>query len=72
MSPAIAPRFITLADFAECQEPNIGDLASSCGPHHQLITSGGWQTQKHKDGTTEWIPPAHLDCGNRVPTRSST
>ena len=24
---------------------------------------GGWKTRKRKDGTTEWIPPPHLDTG---------
>jgi hypothetical protein len=24
---------------------------------------GGWRTRKRRDGTTEWIPPPHLDSG---------
>lgn len=52
-----------VTDFAECKETNIDDLTQGCGSHHQLVTSGGWTTRKLKDGTTEWIPPAHLDHG---------
>lgn len=50
-----------VTDFAECKETNIDDLTQGCGPHHKLVTSGGWTTRKRKDGITEWIPPAHLD-----------
>jgi hypothetical protein len=28
-----------------------------------LIKPGGWKTRKRKNGTTEWIPPRHLDTG---------
>lgn len=50
-------------DFAECRETYIDDLTQACGPHHKLVTSGGWTTRKRKDGTTEWLPPPHLDRG---------
>lgn len=50
-------------DFALCRETDINDLTQGCGTHHKLVTSGGWTTRKRKDGTTEWIPPAHLDHG---------
>lgn len=52
-----------VTDFAQCQQTNIDDLTLACGPHHQLVTSGGWTTRKLNDGTTQWIPPAHLDHG---------
>jgi hypothetical protein len=52
-----------VTDFAECRETDINDLTQGCGPHHKLVTSGGWKTRKRKDGTTEWIPPSHLDYG---------
>ncbi|SON59581.1 hypothetical protein MSIMFI_01065 [Mycobacterium simulans] len=42
---------------------NIDELTQSSGPHHKLAISGGWQTRKRKDGTTEWLPLAHLDYG---------
>ncbi|KZS71222.1 hypothetical protein A4G29_15940 [Mycobacterium kansasii] len=52
-----------VTDFAQCQQTNIDDLALGCGPHHKLVTSGGWTTRKNTHGDTEWIPPAHLDYG---------
>ncbi|QUR68365.1 HNH endonuclease signature motif containing protein [Mycobacterium spongiae] len=52
-----------VTDFAECHQADIDDLTLACGPHHKLVTSGGWKTRKLNDGTTEWIPPAHLDHG---------
>lgn len=52
-----------VTDFAQCQETDINELTQGCGPHHQLATTGGWITRKLKDGTTEWLPPAHLDHG---------
>jgi hypothetical protein len=27
------------------------------------LINEGWTTRKLKDGTTEWIPPPHLDTG---------
>ncbi|HEX7323711.1 MAG TPA: hypothetical protein VF299_12425, partial [Mycobacterium sp.] len=33
------------------------------GPHHQLITTGGWKTRRARNGDTHTIPPAHLDHG---------
>jgi hypothetical protein len=68
-----APGYLTevhhVTDYAECHETNIDDLTQGCGPHHKLVTSGGWTTRKRKDGATEWIPPAHLDHGQ---TRTNT
>jgi hypothetical protein len=52
-----------VSDYAESHETNIDELTLRCGPHHQLITSGGWQTRKNRRGETETIPPAHLDHG---------
>lgn len=39
---------------------DIDKLTFACGPHHRLITPGGWRTRKLADGTTEWIPPPQL------------
>jgi hypothetical protein len=39
------------------------DLTRACNPHNLLVKRGGWRTRKRKDGTTEWIPPPHLDSG---------
>jgi hypothetical protein len=50
-------------DWAEGGLTNITDEALACGPHNRLVVEGGWRTRKRKDGTTEWIPPPHLDSG---------
>ena len=39
---------------------DIDTLTFACGPHHRLITPGGWKTRKLKIGNTEWIPPPGL------------
>jgi hypothetical protein len=49
--------------YAQTQQTDIADLTLRCGPHHELITSGGWRTRKRHDGTTETLPPPHLDHG---------
>ena len=40
-------------------------LTFACAPHHKLIEKG-WRTRKLPDGRTEWIPPPHLDRGQRT------
>ncbi|UVO13598.1 HNH endonuclease [Mycobacterium sp. SVM_VP21] len=50
-------------DYAKTRRTDITDLTLRCGPHHELITSGGWQTRKRHDGTTQTLPPPHLDHG---------
>ena len=52
-------------DWADGGHTNIDDLTLSCGPHNRDVKDGGWETRKRKDGTTEWIPPTHLDHGQR-------
>lgn len=42
---------------------DITDETLACGPHNRLVMDGGWRTRKRRDGTTEWIPPPHLDSG---------
>lgn len=39
---------------------NIDNLTFACSPHHRLITPGGWTTRKHRDGTTQWLPPPNI------------
>jgi hypothetical protein len=51
------------SDYATTRRTDITDLTLRCGPHHQLITTGGWKTRKHHDGTTQTLPPPHLDHG---------
>jgi hypothetical protein len=39
---------------------DVDDMTLACGPHHRLLTAGGWRTRKRSDGMTEWIPPPAL------------
>jgi hypothetical protein len=48
--------------YAKCGTTDVNDLTFGCGGHHPLAEQG-WTTRKCKDGTTEWIPPPHLDFG---------
>jgi Domain of unknown function (DUF222) len=41
---------------------DVNQLALACGGDHPLAEHG-WITRKRNDGTTEWIPPPHLDHG---------
>jgi Domain of unknown function (DUF222) len=50
-------------DWAHSARTDIDNLTFACGPHHRLLGPGGWKTRKRADGTTEWIPPPHLDRG---------
>jgi Domain of unknown function (DUF222) len=52
-------------EYARCQTTSMENLAFACGSHHRLIKPGGWTTRKRKNGDTEWIPPPHLDHGQR-------
>ncbi len=42
---------------------DVNTLTLACGSDHPLVKPGCWVTRKRKDGTTEWIPPPHLDYG---------
>jgi hypothetical protein len=50
-------------DWATTHCTDVNTLTLACGSDHPLIEPGGWTTRKRKDGTTEWIPPPHLDHG---------
>ena len=52
-------------DWAAGGQTNIHDLTLSCGPHNRDVEDGGWRTRKRPDSSTEWIPPPHLDRGQR-------
>ena len=41
---------------------DIDNLTFACRPHHRLLDQG-WKTRKRYDGTTQWLPPPHLDRG---------
>ncbi|OMC03713.1 hypothetical protein A5735_00485, partial [Mycolicibacter heraklionensis] len=46
-------------DYATSRRTHIDELTLRCGPHHQLITTGGWSTRKNPNGTTQTQPPTH-------------
>jgi Domain of unknown function (DUF222) len=50
--------------YAQCRTTDINDLTFACGPNHKLLEQG-WTTRKRANGDTEWIPPPHLDHGQR-------
>ena len=50
-------------DWANTHYTDINKLTLAGGSDHPLVEPGGWVTRKRKDGTTEWIPPPHLDYG---------
>jgi Domain of unknown function (DUF222) len=50
-------------DFAKGGRTDIDGLTLACGPDNRDATKNGWTTRKRPDGTTEWIPPPHLDTG---------
>jgi Domain of unknown function (DUF222) len=52
-------------DWARGGQTNIDEETLACGPHNRLVDEHAWTTRKRKDGTTEWIPPPHLDRGQR-------
>ena len=52
-------------DWAAGGQTNIDELTLSCGPHNRDVTDDSWKTRKRPDSTTEWIPPPHLDRGQR-------
>lgn len=54
-------------DYATTKRTDITDLTLRCGPHHQLITTGGWKTRKRHDGTTQTLPPPHSPASGRYP-----
>jgi hypothetical protein len=49
-------------EWAHCRTTDVNKLTFACGQDHPLAERG-WTTRKRKDGTTEWIPPPHLDHG---------
>jgi hypothetical protein len=48
--------------YAKCHTTDVNDLTFGCGGHHPLAEQG-WTTRKNQHGSTEWIPPPHLDYG---------
>ena len=52
-----------VTDYATCHSTDVNDLTFACGPHHRLLTPGGWTTKKNTHSDTEWRPPPKLDRG---------
>jgi hypothetical protein len=50
-------------DWATTHCTDVNKLTLACGSDHPLVKPDGWTTRKRDDGTTEWIPPPHLDNG---------
>lgn len=54
-----------VTDWATCHTTDVDDLTFACGAQHRLLRPGGWTTRKNSRGETEWLPPPHLDRGQR-------
>lgn len=54
-----------VADWKNNGQTDINELTFACGPDNRLIEKTGWTTRKNARGDTEWIPPPHLDRGQR-------
>lgn len=54
-----------LDEWAAGGRTDADSLTFACAPHHKLLEKG-WRTRKLPDGRTEWIPPPHLDRGQRT------
>ncbi|HEY1439800.1 MAG TPA: DUF222 domain-containing protein, partial [Mycobacterium sp.] len=52
-------------EYAACRATDMDNLTFACGSHHRLIKPGGWNTRKRANGDIEWIPPPHLDLGQK-------
>jgi hypothetical protein len=49
-------------DWARGGQTDIDRLTLACKPDHKLVDKG-WRTIKLENGSTQWIPPPHLDHG---------
>jgi len=54
-----------VTDWARGGRTDIDELTLACGPDNRLATDDGWTTRKNDKGETVWIPPPHLDRGQR-------
>lgn len=50
--------------YAQSSDTDISQLTFACGGHHPLAEKG-WTTRTTATGDIEWVPPAHLDRGQR-------
>ncbi len=51
-------------DWATGGKTDADKLTFACGANHKLVGKG-WTTEKLPNGRTEWIPPRHLDHGQK-------
>lgn len=49
-----------IQDWAAGGMTDVDELTLACKAHNLWVTEQGWRTRRRPDGTTEWIPPAHL------------
>jgi Domain of unknown function (DUF222) len=54
-----------VADWKDNGQTNINDLTLACRADNLLVENTEWTTRKRPDGVTEWIPPPHLDTGQK-------
>ena len=53
-----------IEDWATGGRTDIDKLTFACAANHKLAGKG-WTTTKLPNGRTEWIPPPHLDHGQK-------
>jgi hypothetical protein len=54
-----------VADWKNNGLTNIKDLTLACHADNLLVENTDWTTRKRPDGVTEWLPPPHLDTGQK-------
>lgn len=52
-------------DWTAGGDTNVDDLALACGPDNRAVGPGGWTTRFGQHHDVEWLPPPHLDCGQK-------
>jgi len=63
-APAYHSQAHHVRGWAATQRTDIDDLTLACGVDNRLAEKG-WTTRTNAHGETEWIPPPHLDRGQR-------
>ncbi len=63
-APAYHSQVHHVQGWTKTHRTDINDLTLACGPHNRLVEKG-WTTRTNAKGDTEWLPPAHLDYGQR-------
>jgi hypothetical protein len=63
-APAYHSQVHHVKGWATTHRTDIDDLTLACGIHNRLAEKG-WTTRTNAHGHTEWLPPPHLDRGQR-------